>query len=140
MSFRRILTFCSSRKWGHLAVLRSRLVRSDWLVGLAQNLPTNLCPAGNTNKRGLCRINQYKPRTDANLPFQPRNLITTHGASGSGADRYSRMSSMYNVPLAPLPSMPILSFVTFCRSMPSDARSIFHCFHSTFAMSAASPS
>ena len=53
-------------------------------------------------------------------------LIATHGASGCGACPYSRMSSTYNVPVAPLPSIPITSFVTLCRSTPSDARSIFH--------------
>jgi len=71
-----ILMFCSSQKWGcfwgHLFAARCAL---GWLVGVVQNLPTNLCFAGHTDKRGLYRINQYKPRTDANLLYQPRPHI-----------------------------------------------------------------
>jgi len=37
-----------------------------WLVGLAQNLPTNACPARHISKRDPYWINQYGPRTDTN--------------------------------------------------------------------------
>ncbi len=42
-----------SRKWGHFREhLWAAQSAAGWLVGLVQNLPTNLCLAGHTNKTG----------------------------------------------------------------------------------------
>ena len=42
VTFRRILVFCSSRKWGHLESALGLLMSCDWLVGLVRKVIQSL--------------------------------------------------------------------------------------------------
>jgi hypothetical protein len=42
VTFRRVLVFYNSRKWGHFGAVHARLSVPDWLVGLVRELLTYL--------------------------------------------------------------------------------------------------